>query len=374
MAQKIVTPADLDFVLGKTLGHGVPGLVPAVQAFQAQGSPVYKQLMSFDVSVVIPSFNRGALIGETIESILAQTHPPAEVVVVDDGSTDDTASIVGRYGGAVRYHRIDNLGPSAARNVGVSISTGSWIAFCDSDDLWRPTKLERQCDLHALAPSVEYSFTDFSFVVSGEWLPGSRFSEAPVGFWEPERRVLADKIWVYDASLYGRILRFHPVAPTTVLISRSLFERLGRYDERFSRGLSEDLEFTLRCVGAPPIGVVAEPLAGIRKHAGNRSGDNIGSWLGQIAILEHALAAHDAAKTVADVVLDEIQVRRALAAARAFVLGRFDVTRQLAPSIDRSHRDWKLAIMIAIASLPLPVAEGLRQVLVTAKQQLARRI
>jgi glycosyltransferase involved in cell wall biosynthesis len=329
--------------------------------------------MPFDVSVVIPSFNRAGLIGETIDSILAQTRPPSEVIVVDDGSTDETESVVARYGRAVRYHRIDNVGPSAARNVGVSLARGSWIAFCDSDDLWRSTKLERQVALHELASDVEYSFTDFSFVASDKWSPSSRFTQAPIGFWEPDRRILADKVWIYEGSLYGRILRFHPIGVPAVMMSRRRFERLGGYDAKFSRGLSEDMEFTLRCVGVPPIGVVAEPLVGVRKHPGNRSADNVGSWIAQIGILEHALAAHAAAKPHADVVLDEIQVRRALAAARAFVLGRLDVTRALAPAIDRDHRDWKLSLMIAIANLPLPVAERLRQGLVSTKQRLSQK-
>lgn len=321
--------------------------------------------MSFDVSVVIPTYNRATLIGETIDSILAQTRPPAEIIVVDDGSTDDTETVVARYG-AVRHHRISNVGPSAARNVGVSLARGSWIAFCDSDDLWRPQKLERQLHLHTLAPSLEYSFTDFSFFGSGGWSSGSRFAEAPVGFWEPDRRILAESAWIFDSPLYSRILRFHPVAPSTVLMTKRLFGQLGGYDERFSRGLSEDMEFTLRCAGVTPIGVLAEAVVGLRKHAGNRSRDNIGSWMAQIGILEHALAAHVAAKPVAHVVRDEIQIRRALAAARAFVLGKLDVTRALAPAIDRDHRDWKLSIMIAIANLPSPVAEPLRQALVTA--------
>ena len=297
---------------------------------------------------------------------MSQTHPPAEVIVVDDGSTDDTEGVVARYESAVRYHRIDNVGPSAARNVGVSLAKGSWLAFCDSDDLWQPTKLERQLRLHALAPDVEYSFTDFSFVHSAD----SRFAEAPAGFWEPERRVLGDKVWIYEHSLYGRILRFHPVAVPTVMMTRRRFERLGGYDEQFSRGVSEDLEFTLRCVGMPPIGVLAESLARVRKHAGNRSGGDIGSWIAaQTRILEHALAAHSAAKPFADVIRDEIQVRRAFAAARAFVLGRLDITRALAPAIDREHRDWKLSTMMAIARLPSPLAERMRQALVTTKQR-----
>jgi glycosyltransferase involved in cell wall biosynthesis len=329
--------------------------------------------MPFDVSVVIPTFNRAALIGETIQSILAQTRPASEIIVVDDGSTDDTERVVASYGGTVRYHRIDNVGPSAARNVGVSLARGSWIAFCDSDDLWRPTKLERQIWLHELAPEVEYSFTDFAFFASDEWSSRSRFAEAPAEYWEPERRVITDNAWIYERSLYARILRFHPIAVPAVMMTRRLFERLGGYDERFSRGLSEDMEFTLRCIGTPPTGVLAEPLVGVRKHAGNRSADNVGSWLAQIRILEHALAAHAAAGPVTSVILDEIQIRRALAAARAFVLGRLDVTRALAPAIDRRYRDWKLSLMIATAGLPAPIAERVRRVLVAAHQRLSRR-
>src|SRR5579872_1896806 len=116
--------------------------------------------MTAGVSVVIPTYNRATLIGDTIDSILRQTVPPAEVIVVDDGSTDDTAAVVARYGGAVRYHRIENSGPGVARNIGVSLARSPWIAFCDSDDIWLPIKQERQLRLQALCPEVESSFTD----------------------------------------------------------------------------------------------------------------------------------------------------------------------------------------------------------------------
>src|SRR4029077_9496744 len=87
--------------------------------------------MSFDVSAVIPTYNRANLIGDTVESVLRQSVPPAEIIVVDDGSTDDTAEVIARYGSAVRYHRMENFGPGAARNLGVSIARAPWIAFCD---------------------------------------------------------------------------------------------------------------------------------------------------------------------------------------------------------------------------------------------------
>jgi glycosyltransferase involved in cell wall biosynthesis len=96
----------------------------------------------FQVSVVVPVFNRAHLIAETLDSILGQTLRPAEVFVVDDGSTDDTAAVLRRYGGAVRSITIASSGVQVARNTGVEAGTAPWIALCDSDDVWRPQYLE----------------------------------------------------------------------------------------------------------------------------------------------------------------------------------------------------------------------------------------
>jgi glycosyltransferase involved in cell wall biosynthesis len=335
--------------------------------------------MSIDVSVIIPSFNRARLIGETIDSILAQTAAPAEVIVVDDGSTDDTAAVIRGFGARVRYHRVEakdfrNIGPSAARNLGVSLATSPWIAFCDSDDLWLTTKLERQLRIHALCPAVEYSFTDFSHVVSGTWESRSRFAKAPAGYWEAQRRVLENAIWIYETSLYERAIRFQAVAPSTVLISKRRFDALGGFCERFSRGLSEDVEFALRNLGHPPMGVLAEPQVGIRRHDGNRSADMLNNWLDQMRVLEYALATHAMAASCADALSDEIQKRRVHAAGRAFAAGRLDIVRDLAPAIGRQYRDWKTMIRIAVGTLPAPLAGIAQRILVTANLYLSKLI
>src|SRR5579859_3383624 len=214
--------------------------------------------MSFDVSVIIPSRDRAALIGEAIGSLLAQTHPAAEIIVVDDGSTDDTAATVKGFGAPVRYHRVERIGPSAARNVGVSLAKSNWIAFCDSDDIWLPTKLERQLRLHALHPALEYSITDFVRVASEGDQGRSGFADAPAGFWSVDRRELEDKLWVYEAPLYGRFLRFQPMFPSTLLLSKRRWEALGGFNELPLMGVCEDFEFGLRQSGVPPIGVLAE--------------------------------------------------------------------------------------------------------------------
>src|SRR5258708_4350216 len=95
-------------------------------------------------SVVIPAYNHARFLRETIESVLVQTLPPDEVIVVDDGSTDETPAILASYSSRLTVVRQDNRGFSAARNTGAARASGDVIAFLDSDALWLPTKLERQ--------------------------------------------------------------------------------------------------------------------------------------------------------------------------------------------------------------------------------------
>jgi glycosyltransferase involved in cell wall biosynthesis len=110
------------------------------------------------VSVVIPAYNGASFLAEALDSVLGQTRPPEEVVVVDDGSTDGTAAVAARYGAPVLVHRQANRGIGAARNAGVALTSGDHIAFLDADDLWEPRKLERQLELLAKDPDLEIVF------------------------------------------------------------------------------------------------------------------------------------------------------------------------------------------------------------------------
>ncbi|MBI4530243.1 MAG: glycosyltransferase family 2 protein, partial [Candidatus Latescibacteria bacterium] len=114
------------------------------------------------VSVIIPTYNRSRFVCEAVASALAQSQPPSEVIVIDDGSTDDTAAVLHRrYGDRIRYIQQDRRGKSAARNSGAQRATGHYLAFLDSDDLWTPTKLERQLRLLEADPafSLVHCFT-----------------------------------------------------------------------------------------------------------------------------------------------------------------------------------------------------------------------
>jgi glycosyltransferase involved in cell wall biosynthesis len=94
------------------------------------------------VSAIVPTHNHGRFLGEAVRSALAQTRPPLEVIVVDDGSTDDTGEAVAALAGLIRYVRQENRGVSSARNRGAGLALGTLLAFLDADDLWMPEKLE----------------------------------------------------------------------------------------------------------------------------------------------------------------------------------------------------------------------------------------
>lgn len=133
------------------------------------------------VSCVVPVFNGSRYLAETLESLFSQTHPPFEVIVVDDGSTDETGAVARAFGQRIRYIHQDNAGPAAARNRGVELARGELVAFQDADDLWHPEKLSRQTARFAARPELDLSLVHIrNFWVDELAEEARRFADHPL--------------------------------------------------------------------------------------------------------------------------------------------------------------------------------------------------
>jgi glycosyltransferase involved in cell wall biosynthesis len=178
------------------------------------------------VSVIVPCFNGARFLREAIDSALAQTYADVEVVVADDGSTDESVAIVASYGDRVRGLRQRNAGPSAARNLALGAATGEYVALLDADDRYHPHKLERQVDLLRRRPEV-------GAVYCGWRLVDANGRELPERGWPQGEGDLLDRL------VLGNL--FHPVS---VVLRRRIVDVAGGFDERCP--VNEDWDLFLR--------------------------------------------------------------------------------------------------------------------------------
>lgn len=152
------------------------------------------------VTVVVPAYNAERFLAETLEAVLAQDYSPIELIVVDDGSSDSTADVVARFASA-RYLRQENSGPSAARNAGISASTGELITFCDSDDTYRPDKVSAQVRYLAAHPDVDCVMVHHRTFVEPGTEPPDWMAKDDEGVQSPMiRRSVLDAVGGYDPS------------------------------------------------------------------------------------------------------------------------------------------------------------------------------
>ena len=201
------------------------------------------------VSVIIPAYNRAATIGRSIDSVLAQGYRPIELIVVDDGSTDQTVEVVRRYGAQVTLICQPNGGPSSARNNGVANSKGEFIAFLDSDDTWEPAKLQLQMQLMVLGGSRVPCCVCNALTMVDDVRIGTSFGLAEVDC------DLATGYWLNPAELVStRFILFNQV----VVIRRDTFEKIGGFKEHMRLLEDHDLAFRLSLMG--PWGFVSELL------------------------------------------------------------------------------------------------------------------
>jgi glycosyltransferase involved in cell wall biosynthesis len=205
------------------------------------------------VSVVIPAYNAAQFIRKTLDSVLAQTYAVVEVMVVDDGSKDDTCALVETYGGPVKLLRQKNAGPSTARNYGTRSSSGELIAYLDADDAWKPEKIEKQVKALEANPEAVLCYTGLLNFNEEE---GFEFPSAPTPLAQLEAELR---------------IRNPRIVPSSVLVRRWAFEQFAGFDPALKG--SEDWDFAIAMLEMGPFVVLEEPLTLYRLASTGLSGD-----------------------------------------------------------------------------------------------------
>lgn len=199
------------------------------------------------VSTVIPTFNRGWSICKAVQSVLCQEYPNIEIIVVDDGSDDDTAEKLVPYTGRIRVLTQKNRGVSAARNAGIKAASGDLIAFLDSDDLWKSDKISKQTAFFTEHPEALICQTEEIWVRNGRRVNPAKKHKKPGGM-------------IFEPSLHLCL-----VSPSAVMMKRSLFTDKGLFDE--SLPACEDYDLWLRISADTPVHLIDHE--GTVKHGGH---------------------------------------------------------------------------------------------------------
>ena len=249
------------------------------------------------VSVVIPAYEAASYLEDTVDSVRDQTVDVDEIVVVDDGSSDDTARVAKALDVRLIRHG-SNRGVSAARNSGVRAAHNEWIALLDADDVWKRHKIERQWSVVQRHDAVDVLFSDREHVHDGEVVREQYLTE-----YEPylniERTELESNVYRLDGDSLGQaLLPGNFLKPSTLLFRREIFEKAGAFDEKFTApdspiGTCEDHDLSLRLsVLTDPV-VVEEPLVLYRLVEGGLSSDTVGMQIGYSYLAEKIMERPD---------------------------------------------------------------------------------
>jgi len=196
--------------------------------------------LRMNISVIIPTWNRADRLARALQSVFVQRLPPAEIIVVDDGSTDGTHRLVRSQFPDVRYLNQPRKGVSSARNTGIQSATGDWIALLDSDDHWLPEKLERQVNYLRARPEYKICHCDEIWIRNGRRVNPMKKHAKRGGY------------------IFRHCLPLCVISPSAVMIHRDLFSEIGLFDEVLPA--CEDYDLWLRICAVHPVLYIDQPL------------------------------------------------------------------------------------------------------------------
>ncbi|MBU0995756.1 MAG: glycosyltransferase [Proteobacteria bacterium] len=244
------------------------------------------------VSVIIPTYNRGWILKDAVDSVLSQDYPHFELIVVDDGSTDDTKDILNTYGADIQVLRQSNTGVSAARNRGIRHASGELVAFLDSDDSWFKRKLSDQVSFFNQNPEALICQTEEIWIRNGKRVNPRKIHKKLSGI-------------IFEPSLHLCL-----VSPSAVMMRREFFDRIGYFDETLPA--CEDYDLWLRASASYPVYLIDEPL--ISKRGGHPDQLSKGWGLDKYRILslkkiiESGLLSDDQKKAALRVMKEKITI------------------------------------------------------------------
>ena len=205
-----------------------------------------------NISVIIPTYNRAAFLTDTVTSILKQTILPKEIIIIDDGSVDNTKDIVEKLIDQnpylIKYISQQNQGVSSARNTGIKNSSHEWICFLDSDDIWEQEKLEHQINFHKINQHILFSHTNELWLFNNKEVKKKKHHKKPKG-------------WCFSQNINNTL-----IGTSTVMIHRSILNKIGYFDENLKA--CEDYDLWLRILQKYQLGYIEQKLT--KKIAGHK--------------------------------------------------------------------------------------------------------
>lgn len=228
--------------------------------------------MNIRISVIVPVFNGARTLGKAIDSILAQTYPAYEIIIVDDGSTDDTKAVVTRYGDPVRYIHQENAGVSAARNHGGRVANGDWLTFLDADDWYYPDRLRWHAEWIEEDHELDFLTGEEAYVRPDGTPIGQSMPQVPVGRYLLQQADGNPRI-IMDANRIGEFVAAGFGDMGTLTIRKTALIDLGGFPTEFK--VCEDKHFVVRlCAQSRRVGVVCLPMAAYCIHEASATRSN----------------------------------------------------------------------------------------------------
>jgi len=299
------------------------------------------------VSVIIPVYNGANYIKDALESVFSQTYKDYEIIVVNDGSTDDSEIILKPYMDTITYIYQENKGSAEARNTGIRKAKGEYISFLDADDIWLPQKLEKQLKFLLSNPKYKMVFCDIKHSVRGSIIHNSYLHERKYRY-------------VSSGKIYRNLLRECFIFTPTVFVSRECFREVGLFNEKYR--ICEDYEMWLRIAKKYQIGFLDEPLVERRRHGVNITEDKILYSTSSIDLFKELLKDNYSDKRTKKTIKKELSKR-------FFNLGYFYwdkinlsfARKNFAKAIKYNKYYLKAAFYMILSTFPLAIIKTIRR-------------